>query len=255
MEVTEALLTAVPDRFNARVDDVLLTALALAVARIRGPGALSIDLEGHGREEQAVPGVDLSRTVGWFTTLYPVRLDVAGVDLVDAFGGGGAAGDALKSVKEQMRRVPDNGIGYGVLRHLDPVAGPALAAGPAPEIGFNYLGRFSLGEGAGGAGRAHPDPAPSVARRTGTCPSVTRSRSARVTEDSIDGPILRATWGYSPDVVDAATVRSLATAWVDALRALSGHAASGHAGGLTPSDLTLTDLDQAEIDEFELEFL
>ncbi len=89
VEVTEALLTAVPDQFNARVDDVLLTALALAVARIRGPGALSIDLEGHGREEQAVPGVDLSRTVGWFTTLYPVRLDVAGVDLVDAFGGGG----------------------------------------------------------------------------------------------------------------------------------------------------------------------
>ncbi|MGW9565919.1 amino acid adenylation domain-containing protein [Prescottella equi] len=255
VEVTEALLTAVPDRFNARVDDVLLTALALAVARIRGSGALSIDLEGHGREEQAVPGVDLSRTVGWFTTLYPVRLDVAGVDLVDAFGGGGAAGDALKSVKEQMRRVPDNGIGYGVLRHLDPVAGPALAAGPAPEIGFNYLGRFTLGEGAGGAWTSAPGSGTLGGAADGDMPVSHAIEIGAVTEDSIDGPILRATWGYSPDVVDAATVRSLATAWVDALRALSGQAASGHAGGLTPSDLTLTDLDQAEIDEFELEFL
>ncbi len=254
MEVTEALLTAVPDQFNARVDDVLLTALALAVARIRGPGALSIDLEGHGREEQAVPGVDLSRTVGWFTTLYPVRLDVAGVDLVDAFGGGGAAGDALKSVKEQMRRVPDNGIGYGVLRHLDPVAGPALAAGrPRRSASTTSVGSLWV-RAQVGRGRAHPDPAPRW--RGGRDMPVSHAiEIGAVTEDSIDGPILRATWGYSPDVVDAATVRSLATAWVDALRALSGHAASGHAGGLTPSDLTLTDLDQAEIDEFELEFL
>ncbi len=202
-----------------------------------------------------MPGVDLSRTVGWFTTLYPVRLDVAGVDLVDAFGGGGAAGDALKSVKEQMRRVPDNGIGYGVLRHLDPVAGPALAAGPAPEIGFNYLGRFTLGEGAGGAWTSAPGSGTLGGAADGDMPVSHAIEIGAVTEDSIDGPILRATWGYSPDVVDAATVRSLATAWVDALRALSGHAASGHAGGLTPSDLTLTDLDQAEIDEFELEFL
>ncbi len=196
VEVTEALLTACgpvqragrrrPAAHRAGSGRRPNPGSGCAVDRPRGPR----------REEQAVPGVDLSRTVGWFTTLYPVRLDVAGVDLVDAFGGGGAAGDALKSVKEQMRRVPDNGIGYGVLRHLDPSPDLRWPPGPAPEIGFNYLGRFSLGEGAGGAGRAHRIRHPRW--RGGRDMPVSHAiEIGAVTEDSIDGPILRATWGYT----------------------------------------------------------
>ncbi|MFM1724323.1 amino acid adenylation domain-containing protein [Rhodococcus sp. PAM 2766] len=254
-EVTEALLTTVPERFNARVDDVLLTALALAVARVRGPGALPIDLEGHGREEQTVPGADLSRTVGWFTTLYPVLLDVAGVDLSDAFGGGESAGGAIKAVKEQMRRIPDNGIGFGMLRYLDPASADTLAAGRPPEIGFNYLGRFTLGEGAGEAWTSPPESGTLGGATDGAMPVSHAIEIGVVTEDSAGGPALRATWGHSPEVVDTATVQRLAAAWGDALRALSGHAAGAGAGGLTPSDLTLADLDQSEIDEFEMEFL
>lgn len=254
-DVTEALLTTVPERFNARVDDVLLTALALAVARVRGPGALPIDLEGHGREEQAVPGADLSRSVGWFTTLFPVLLDVAEVDLTDAFRGGESAGGALKAVKEQMRRIPDNGIGFGMLRYLDPASAATLATGRAPEIGFNYLGRFTLGEDSGGAWTSAPESGTLGGATDADMPVSHAIEIGAVTEDSADGAALRATWGYSPDVVDAATVEKLATAWVDALRALSGHATGVDAGGLTPSDLTLADLDQSEIDEFEMEFL
>ncbi|WP_033018482.1 condensation domain-containing protein, partial [Streptomyces rimosus] len=134
----EPLLTTVPAAFRAGVNDVLLTALALAVVRWRGAGSgLVLDLEGHGREEQVVAGADLSRTVGWFTSLFPVRLDLEGVDVEDAFRGGAAAGVALKRVKEQLRAIPDHGIGYGLLRHLNPETEEALASAPAPQIGFN----------------------------------------------------------------------------------------------------------------------
>ncbi len=81
--------------------------------------ATLVDLEGHGREEQVVPGADLSRTVGWFTTIFPVRLDLSAIDLDDAFAGGPAAGAAVKAVKEQLLAIPDHGIGYGLLRYLN----------------------------------------------------------------------------------------------------------------------------------------
>src|SRR5690606_20408128 len=79
-------------------------------------------------------GVDLSRTVGWFTTLYPVRLDLTA----------DAPGEALKAIKEQLRAIPQGGIGYGVLRyrHPDPAVRASLAALPAPELSFNYLGQL-----------------------------------------------------------------------------------------------------------------
>ncbi|MEE1742907.1 condensation domain-containing protein, partial [Streptomyces sp. JV184] len=90
-----------------------------------------------------VPGADLSRTVGWFTSMFPVRLDVAGFDLDDAFAGGDAAGGLVKAVKEQLLAIPDKGVGYGLLRYLNDSTAEVLAAHPGPQIGFNYLGRFS----------------------------------------------------------------------------------------------------------------
>ena len=118
-EVTVSLLTTVPAAFHGRVNDVLLTALVVAVAgwrRRRAPGkatsnAVLIDLESHGREEQLFEGVDLTRTVGWFTSLFPVWLDAGGLDLEEALRGGAALGEALKRIKEQLRRVPGWGIG------------------------------------------------------------------------------------------------------------------------------------------------
>src|SRR6266566_4849023 len=137
--LTQAMLTRVPAAFHCGIQHVLLTGLALAIAQWcgrRGRGASTavlVDVEGHGREEVSAD-IDLSRTVGWFTSLYPVRLDVGGVDVEEALGGGAALGRALKLIKEQLRGVPGNGLGYGLLRYLNPRTGSQLASFAAPQI-------------------------------------------------------------------------------------------------------------------------
>ena len=139
-----------PAAFHCGINDVLLTGLVLAVARWcrrrgRGAGtAVLIDLEGHGREE-IFADVDLSRTLGWFTSLYPVRLDPGALDLAEALAGGAALGRALKIIKQQLHAVADKGLGYGLLRYLNAETALQLAGLPSPEIGFNYLGRFPGG--------------------------------------------------------------------------------------------------------------
>ncbi|MEU0894436.1 non-ribosomal peptide synthetase [Streptomyces massasporeus] len=147
-EITAALLNEIPAKFHAGVNDVLLTALAVALARHRrdlgqDQTFAHIELEGHGREGRFVAASagfepELSRTVGWFTTLFPVTVDP------------GTATDlttpeyltaALKAVKEDLARVPDNGVSYGALRYLTHSEFDA----PAPQVLFNYLGRFAAG--------------------------------------------------------------------------------------------------------------
>src|SRR5262249_1697317 len=154
-EITGPLLTTVPAAFHGRVNDVLLTGLAVAVAAWRrrrgaqgkGAKALLIDLESHGREE-FFAGQDLSRTGGWLTSLFPVRREAGGHDLEEALRGGAALGEALKAIKEQLRRVPGGGLGYGLLRYLNPETAAALSGLAGPQIGFNYLGRFGGSEAA-----------------------------------------------------------------------------------------------------------
>ena len=111
-----------------------------------------VRMEGHGREETLIPGADLSRTVGWFTSAYPVRTDLAGIDLADAFAGGAAAGEAIKAVKEQLLAIPDRGMGYGLLRHFNP-EGAVLAELAAGAGQFQLPGPGRWHRGAGGAGR------------------------------------------------------------------------------------------------------
>src|SRR5262249_42380429 len=119
--LTQALLTRGPAAFHCGIPHVLLTGLALALSQWcrRGGGGggvgVVVDVEGHGGEE-VWSDIDLSRTVGWFTSLYPVRLDVGGVDVEEALAGGAGLGRALKLIKEQLRAVPGNGLGYGLLR-------------------------------------------------------------------------------------------------------------------------------------------
>src|SRR5262249_4540301 len=131
--LTTALLTRVPAAFHCGVNEVLLTGLAVALAgwcRRRGggasPAAVLVDVEGPGREEM-VADVDLSRTVGWFTSQFPVRLDAGVLDPADALAGGAGLGGALKSIKEQLRALPDHGLGYGILRYLNQQTGAQLA--------------------------------------------------------------------------------------------------------------------------------
>ncbi|MFD4632832.1 amino acid adenylation domain-containing protein [Streptomyces sp. NPDC058284] len=147
-EVTAALLGEIPAKFHAGVNDVLLTALAVSLARWRrdlgqDQTFAHIELEGHGREGRFVAGAagfepELSRTVGWFTTLFPVTVDPGTAPDLTAPDYLAAA---LKAVKEDLARVPSNGVSYGALRYLTDTAFDA----PAPQVLFNYLGRFDAG--------------------------------------------------------------------------------------------------------------
>src|SRR5439155_482984 len=150
-----------PAAFHAGIDDVLLAGLLGAVCewrrrRERPAGGLNVELEGHGRIP-AADDLDLSRTVGWFTAQHPVRLDVGTLDFADVLAGGPEAGRLLGGVKDQLRAVPGDGLGYGLLRRLNPDTAPILADLPGPQLGFNYLGRFPA---TGGAAAADWQPAP-----------------------------------------------------------------------------------------------
>ncbi|MGV9637978.1 amino acid adenylation domain-containing protein [Nocardia rhamnosiphila] len=253
-DITEAVLTTVPARYHGNANDPLLTALALALGewrRRRGmaAGAELISLEGHGREEQAVPGADLSATVGWFTTRFPIRLELRDIDTEEAFAGGAAAGRAVEQVKEQLRAVPDNGIGYGMLRCLDPQGSTELGSSPDPQISFNYLGRVGVREHSG---------AWTPTREFTSLTATSDPRMAlpalldinTIAEPGPDGLELDATWEFAAQVLDATEVDELAGLWVRALRALAGHIRSESAGGFTPSDFPLVTVTQDEIDHW-----
>jgi amino acid adenylation domain-containing protein/non-ribosomal peptide synthase protein (TIGR01720 family) len=250
-DVTEPVLSSVPAAFNAGVNDVLLTALALAVARWRGGSPVLVALEGHGREEQIVPGADLSATLGWFTSVFPVRLDPGDADLADALAGGAAAGIALKRIKEQLRAIPDHGIGYGLLRYLNPDTAPVLARLPQPQISFNYLGRFAAGGGDWQPVPGHGILAGGFDLGMPVVPYPLEINA--YVEDTAAGPSLGVTWAYPRALLTDGAVADLAAGWFAALEALVRHARGPDAGGLTPSDLTLS-LSQDEIEEFEAEW-
>ncbi|MEU9118006.1 condensation domain-containing protein, partial [Streptomyces sp. NPDC048483] len=259
-ETTSGVLTAVPALYQAGVADVLLTGLALAVARRRqaagqnAQAGLLLDLEGHGREESVLSGVDISRTVGWFTSMYPVRLGLGPVDLDAALAGGPAAGTALKQVKEQLRALPDNGIGYGLLRHLDAATAAELTGGATPQLGFNYLGRYATAEDESPAADWMRAPEGAELGASGGDPAMRLSHGLEITcytQDRADGPRLVTTWAWPEGLLAETSVRALADAWFQALAALVAHAQSPAAGGFTPSDITLVNLSQDEIDAFE----
>lgn len=252
-EITAPLLTAVPRTFHADMNDILLTALAAAVTdwrRARGSHAtdLLVDVEGHGREE-SVGDFDVSRTAGWFTSLYPVRLDIGRTDHHELRNGGPALGRAVKRVKEQLRAIPDHGIGYGLLRHLNDDTAPELAGGARAQICFNYLGRFAEPEDTDWS------PAPEAQLLGGSVdPATPFGRPLQLnsfTRDRPDGPRLTALWSWPGALWSDEAVTELAEGWFAMLRALVLHTGTGATGGRSPSDLPLVDLSQTDIDLFE----
>jgi nonribosomal peptide synthetase CepB len=210
-----------------------------------------VDIEGHGREP--VDGVDLSRTVGWFTSSHPVRLTVPAGQLDEAMAGGPAAGSLVKAVKEQVRAVPGDGLGYELLRHLNPDTAPVLQAAPAPQIGFNYLGRFSTGRRTGTAepwqlagavsGSVDPD-----------LPVTHAVAAAAVVRDTEAGPELEITLSWAGRLLGEADADRLGRTWLAVLQGLADHTTSPDAGGHTPSDFPLLDLAQHQIEELEAAF-
>jgi non-ribosomal peptide synthase protein (TIGR01720 family) len=224
---TLPLLTTVPAALGAGVNDVLLSALAAAIADWCGGGGrgstLLIDLEGHGREEDST-GTDLSRTVGWFTSMYPVRLDLDPFDSEEFFAGGPAVGRVVKQVQAQLRTVPDGGIGFGMLRYLNQDTAAELAAVGKPRIAFNYLGRFAARTaaawevapeyGRGSQPEVGAEPVP------GSAATHVLAVNAMVA-DHADGPRLMVTWSWPSDVLADAAVAALAERWFRALDAIA----------------------------------
>ncbi len=255
-EVTEAVLTRLPAAFKGTGTDVLLAALALAVNRWRGADhSTLVRMEGHGREEDVVPGADLSRTLGWFTSMYPARVDVRGVDLADVLAGGPAAGQAIKLVKEQLRGIPDKGMGYGLLRYLNPETDEQLADLTVPQIGFNYLGRISDADvpehlRADGWGPASwsaeliPAPDPDL-------PALSALEVNSVVTTTAEGTRLQAVFMFPTGVLSRERTNELAELWVEVLHGMAAHAAQPRIGGLTPSDAPLVSVRQDEIEAWE----
>ncbi|MEU9347336.1 non-ribosomal peptide synthase/polyketide synthase [Streptomyces sp. NPDC048278] len=227
--VTGPLLSRVPAAFGASVNDVLLTAFALAVgdwrARTLGAehagGPVLVDLEGHGREEELAGDADLSRTVGWFTSVVPVRLD-PGASGPDALTGGAALDAAVARIRDHLTALPAAGIGHGLLRRLNPATGPLLAELAEPQIEFNYMGRFDRPAAADWSYAAEEDAADLDAD-----PGMPMSHALTLnalTEDRPEGPELSAHWAYAAGLLTEEAVRELAETWFRALEAVVARA-------------------------------
>ncbi|WP_068185777.1 non-ribosomal peptide synthetase [Mycobacterium sp. UM_CSW] len=253
-ETTRMLLGEVPAAFHAGIHEILLIAFALACAEFLGTGAapIVIDAEGHGRQEELDSTVDLSRTVGWFTTKYPVALAVGGLDWAQVLAGDAGLGAVIKDAKEQLRALPD-GLTYGMLRYLN---SDVDLEGPDPTIGFNYLGRLGAAatEVSGDIWEIRQDgwSVTGVAAAT-PMPLMHTVELNAGTLDAETGPRLRAGWTWAPSALDQARVTRLSRLWFDALAGICAHVRSG-GGGLTPSDITPARLSQLQIDELARQY-
>ena len=233
-EDTQALLQEIPEVYRTQINDVLLAALVDVLTQWTQQETVCLNLEGHGREE-LFEDIDLSRTVGWFTTIFPVVL---------RRGHPADPGDLLKSVKEQLRQIPRRGIGYGLLRYLsdDAEGRERLRESPDPEVAFNYLGQFD-------------QVIPSDGRWTwsGASEGALRHQEGKrpdlVTIDSrvMDG-VLQVHWSYSEAVHRRETIERLANDYLTSLLATVRHCQSPEAGGYTPSDFPLAGVSQADLD-------
>jgi natural product biosynthesis luciferase-like monooxygenase protein/amino acid adenylation domain-containing protein/non-ribosomal peptide synthase protein (TIGR01720 family) len=234
-EETRALLQDVPRAYHTQINDALLTALAQGVGRWSGNPLVLVDVEAHGREE-LLAGLDVSRTVGWFTTFYPVLLDVPA----------GGPGEALRAVKEQLRAVPSKGMGYGLLRHLLEDAG--LAALPSADVSFNYLGQVDGALSGTGMLALAPE---SAGPQRGP-----RNRRPYLFDvvGAVVGGRLQMTWTYGEALYQRETVEQLAADFLGRLRELIAHCQSPEAGGHTPSDFKLAKVKQNQLDKLSAKF-
>ncbi|MHC8306627.1 amino acid adenylation domain-containing protein [Pseudomonas sp. PB3P13] len=230
-EQTRQLLQQAPAIYRTQVNDLLLTALARTLSRWTGDASVLIQLEGHGREE-LFDDIDLTRTVGWFSSLFPVRLTPT-VDL----------GGSIKAIKQQLREIPGKGMGYGLLRYMgDASSQSALAALPQARVTFNYLGQFDQ----------------SFAENALFKPATQSSGAAQSADAplpnwlSVDGQVyggeLKLDWTFSRECFDLSEIEALAADYQRELLALIAHCLGESAGGVTPADFPLARLSQAQLD-------
>ncbi|SPB18273.1 Linear gramicidin synthetase subunit D [Caballeronia novacaledonica] len=235
-DATRVLLQDAHAAYRTQINDLLLTATARVLCRFAAVDTLRIDLEGHGREAH-FGDADLSRTVGWFTSLYPVALRPEG-DLPAA----------IKRMKETLRAVPDAGLGFGMLMYLgDDTQRAALGDATNSDVVFNYLGQF------GGALNAESQ-WHRAKESTGASQDerAVPAHALEILGQVNDGELSMTLLHRQGDRYDAATLERLARDIEAELRALIAHCTSG-ARGITPSDVPLAALDQPALDALPLQ--
>lgn len=220
LEETRALLQEIHKAYHTKINDILLTALVQVLATWSGSNSVLIDLEGHGREE-ILPDVDLSRTVGWFTTIFPMLLELKATENF---------GDAIKFIKAQLRAIPNRGIGYGLLRYLsqDAAITSQLSSLPQAEVSFNYLGQFDWGMQSDSFVKLAPESVGSTHNPLGQ-----RSHLLEIEGLVVEGQ-LQLYWTYSENFHERTTIENLAQDFVDRLRMLIAHCLSTDAEGHIP---------------------
>jgi len=226
-EETQALLQQVPRAYYSQIQDVLVTALARGFERWIGSQGLLLELEGHGREELSTV-VDVSRTAGWFTTLFPVYVQLPGT----------GPGEDLKAVKEQLRGVPQHGIGFGMLSYLNREGRSSLKA--RPEVVFNYLGQFDRVLREGGWQAA---PESSGARQNA---AQERAYLLEINAHIAAGR-LHLSFAYGRNIHREETIQTLAADCLGELQVLIAHCCVAESS-FTPSDFPLARLTQRELD-------
>jgi amino acid adenylation domain-containing protein/non-ribosomal peptide synthase protein (TIGR01720 family) len=232
---TRVLLEAVPKAYQTQINDVLLTALAITYSQWTQQHSVLIDLETHGRED-LFANINITRTVGWFTTIFPVFLELKNINNLE---------DNLKYVKERLRQIPQKGISYGLLRYLNQnqQISQTLQALPQSAISFNYLGQLDLFT--------------SQAWILGLAKESTGLSSHPLNERryvlNINAWIvesqLQIQWRYSRNLHDTATIENLAQQFIKTLQAIIQHCQAPNSGGYTPSDFAGARLNQQQLDK------
>jgi amino acid adenylation domain-containing protein/non-ribosomal peptide synthase protein (TIGR01720 family) len=234
-EQTDALLREVPKAYNTQINDVLLTALVQTLCEWTGGRRVSIGLEDHVKEG-LFADLDLTRTVGCFTSHLPIRLELG----LHQEG----PGEALKTIKEQLRRVPMGGLGFNLLRYLRATTdiGGRLKCAPEPEVSFNYLGQLDQALGSSSlfrSARWRVWPSRSSSEKRGSILEIV---------GWVEGEALHFNWNYTEDFHDRATIEKVAQRYLTALRDIIGHCRLPWVGGYTPSDFPYAELSQAALD-------
>jgi non-ribosomal peptide synthase protein (TIGR01720 family) len=219
---TEALVRQLPRVYKARISEILVTALAEAIGEWTKGNRVKIDIEGHGREEIAEE-IDVTRTVGWFTTIYPFVVERSQDESIV---------DRLKRVKEGLRSIRNGGIGYGLLRYAsdEKEISNRLKGTSRAEVCFNFMGNTPRRG-------SEPDSSESISSLMGT-PRSPRAKRPYLIEINgvINGDRLKLDWIYCENIHLRSTIESLSKSFVDALRSLIIHSRSPEPTSLSPLD-------------------
>ena len=234
-EYTQALLKEAPQAYNTQINDILLTALVQTFTEWTGKESLLIDLEGHGRTE-LFEDLNLSRTIGWFTNIVPVNLDLEELSDINN------PGEALKLIKEQLR-IPNNGIDYGVWRYLKVDSTQDIDELTSAEISFNYLGQFDSMITASDIFEIAKE-SPGLTQDPNSERSYLLEMNGSVIEEQ-----LKLTWTYNKHIYEKSVIDNLGEKYLEALIKLIEHCQSPEAGGYTPSDFSLAELEQGQLDD------